>query len=174
VLFSNYMVEEFGGADEVRKDFGGFLMKFSAFLDQYLAIAQAVVFNDKGVPEDHVHREPDGSWTSNVNWEDPKVIKLLIDPSLTAEALGLMLGCCGSRVRERRRRAGIDIKALRAAQRHLARQTDDETVPSCKECGEPFPPERFDPSLPGPRPTFCGQACGKRYRYHQRLTPVVQ
>ncbi len=135
VLFSNYVMGLFGGIDEVRKDFGGYLMMYGNFIEQYLPQAQAISFDDG----------PDT--VPPIDWTARPVAAMLHDGSLTSNEIAKRLGCWPSMVRDARRRAGIRARSFT----HAA---------TCESCGATI---TVVSSNKNPR-RFCGDTCRSRHR----------
>lgn len=103
-LFSTYVMKTFGGDGAVRRDFGGFLMAWSAFLDEHLEEARTITFDDT---------EAERAYPEVVDWRSPHVSKLLRNLTLSSTKVAAMLDCSPTAVRSHRRAMG-----LRAPQVH--------------------------------------------------------
>lgn len=117
VLFSNHVMETFGGVEAARRDFGGYLMEFSKFLDLHLEQSRRIRFRDRHPDE---ARRTISIAARKAAWDAPEVDALVRDVSLTQDEVGRILGVSGSTVRGYRRRLGI------AHPRHVPRRVFTE------------------------------------------------
>lgn len=117
VTFSTHIMEEFGGPDAVRRDFGGYLMMYSDFLDRWWAYAEAIKFDDRDPAEKKMRQ---AGWDQHhagvpmADWESDEVQAMLYDLTMSARYIGEMLGVSTSAVQQQRQKRGIKRSRGRA------------------------------------------------------------
>jgi hypothetical protein len=141
VLFSTYIMDKRGGVEAVRRDFGGFLMEWSAFLDEHLEQARAIEFDD--LP-DHQYRRTKVNRIKRVDLDNPAIRALVLDPALTSRQVATRLGVAASYVRTVRQRHDYTYVGTNG--------------PNCHACGNPLP------AGASPNRRYCSNLCALRNR----------